>query len=243
MLDSAPNRTIPHTLKAGAQGWPVYGLQRGLNSLGATIGADGAFGPVTELAVRAYQRESGLLVDGLAGRDTQWTIVQRIEHVVDGLHAGLPVGLLRGLTEMESGSRLGAVNWSVAGGVDCGILQRRIIGPPFRAADLRAAYSPAAAMDASARELTGRATTYRGYGLGRERAWRLALLGHNWPWAAAQLARYRKLPDPDGRAGWVPAGVLFPDGVRVRSRIEWCEFYALGGKHGEATGARYVTDW
>ena len=52
-------------LKRGLAGEPVKILQA---KLGVT--ADGQFGPGTEEALKAYQKEHGLAVDGVAGPDT-----------------------------------------------------------------------------------------------------------------------------------------------------------------------------
>lgn len=52
-------------LKRGLKGAPVKRLQE---ALGVT--ADGDFGPGTEKAVREYQQNNGLAVDGIAGPDT-----------------------------------------------------------------------------------------------------------------------------------------------------------------------------
>jgi peptidoglycan hydrolase-like protein with peptidoglycan-binding domain len=52
-------------LKRGLSGDPVKVLQ---GKLGVT--ADGIFGPGTETALRDYQKQHGLMVDGVAGPDT-----------------------------------------------------------------------------------------------------------------------------------------------------------------------------
>ncbi len=52
-------------LKRGMKGAPVKRLQEKLG-----IDADGDFGPGTERALKAYQKENGLVVDGIAGPDT-----------------------------------------------------------------------------------------------------------------------------------------------------------------------------
>ena len=52
-------------LKRGLAGEPVQRLQAKLG-----IDADGQFGPGTEAALKAYQTNSGLAVDGIAGPDT-----------------------------------------------------------------------------------------------------------------------------------------------------------------------------
>ena len=58
-------------LRYGSTGPAVERLQHDLRRHGMGITADGVFGPATETAVRAFQREQGLVIDGLAGRKTQ----------------------------------------------------------------------------------------------------------------------------------------------------------------------------
>ena len=58
-------------LKKGSSGHQVVELQEGLEALGYELGmCDGAFGPATEKAVKAFQTAENLTVDGLAGRGT-----------------------------------------------------------------------------------------------------------------------------------------------------------------------------
>ena len=56
------------TLRRGAVSTYVLVLQDALNALGySTRTLDGKFGPNTESALRAYQRQAGLSVDGICG--------------------------------------------------------------------------------------------------------------------------------------------------------------------------------
>jgi peptidoglycan L-alanyl-D-glutamate endopeptidase CwlK len=58
-------------LRMGVSGDAVERLQKRLGNLGFDPGAiDGAFGPATDAAVRAFQASEGLLVDGIVGRRT-----------------------------------------------------------------------------------------------------------------------------------------------------------------------------
>ena len=69
---SKPAETVVFNLRRGSRGSDVTKLQTALNSLGYDCGeADGIFGVKTEMAVRAFQAENGLAVDGIAGRFTQ----------------------------------------------------------------------------------------------------------------------------------------------------------------------------
>lgn len=62
------------TLGRGDQGAGVRRLQALLNAAGQKISEDGAFGPGTEAAVRAEQRQGGITVDGVAGPNT-WAVL------------------------------------------------------------------------------------------------------------------------------------------------------------------------
>ncbi len=58
-------------LRSGSSGDAVTALQRKLWALGFDPGPiDGAFGPKTDDAVKRYQEEKGLQVDGIAGPET-----------------------------------------------------------------------------------------------------------------------------------------------------------------------------
>jgi peptidoglycan hydrolase-like protein with peptidoglycan-binding domain len=60
------------TLKKGSRGDAVKGLQNALNARSSQgVGAvDGIFGPATENAVKQFQRDVGLVEDGIAGPAT-----------------------------------------------------------------------------------------------------------------------------------------------------------------------------
>ena len=58
-------------LKRGARGSAVAALQTALTSHGHPLVADGAFGPATERAVKAFQARNRLKVDGIAGPATR----------------------------------------------------------------------------------------------------------------------------------------------------------------------------
>lgn len=54
----------------GSSGAGVSDLQRYLNDVGLSIAIDGAYGPETAAAVRAFQEARGIRVDGIAGPET-----------------------------------------------------------------------------------------------------------------------------------------------------------------------------
>ena len=57
-------------IRKGDQQHPVTTLQYLLRARGHTVTVDGIFGPKTDAAVRAFQRQKSLAVDGIVGPDT-----------------------------------------------------------------------------------------------------------------------------------------------------------------------------
>lgn len=67
-----PTESVIFNLRRGSKGSEVTKLQQALNDLGYDCGAaDGIFGAKTAAAVRAFQADNGLAVDGIAGKATQ----------------------------------------------------------------------------------------------------------------------------------------------------------------------------
>ncbi len=83
-------------------------LQEALNALGFACGAsDRIFGPFTEHAVREFQRNSGLVADGIAGEGTLRAI-SALRHIWEGKAAGshsaartAPVRACEGLSRVD----------------------------------------------------------------------------------------------------------------------------------------------
>lgn len=72
----AINDSKRQTLRQGSRGGAVKWLQIILNDrTGAGLTVDGVFGPMTDRAVRAYQRSRGLVVDGIVGPRTWGSLV------------------------------------------------------------------------------------------------------------------------------------------------------------------------
>lgn len=77
------------TLRYRDQGDDVLRMQKALVSLGyATGGTDGKFGPTTEKAVRQFQKDNGLTVDGAAGSATLTLLYDRAESSTSGSTGG-----------------------------------------------------------------------------------------------------------------------------------------------------------
>ena len=71
-----PRVEAPFLLRKGDVGEGVQLLQMALSMLGYSIDIDGDFGPATDAALRAFQQEHQLMVDGIAGTQTWETIVK-----------------------------------------------------------------------------------------------------------------------------------------------------------------------
>jgi hypothetical protein len=246
-LPLTPNKTTPSSLRKGDQGWPVYGLQSGLDALGYNLTFDGDFGVRTDQAVRNFQLKQKLQPDGIAGQATQTRIITLLDAKTHNKHKQLPAGLLRGFSESEGGNNVGAVNWHVSGGVDCGVVQVRCYGPPYKANEMYVAYDPLKSMERVAVTFLGKVSSFRGMSYAKKQplefAQRCAALYWNWPYAADQYARYGKLPNPNKNATWAVVNgkrIKFPDGAPVMTYKDWAEFYAMSGKHGEGRVTRYV---
>jgi N-acetylmuramoyl-L-alanine amidase len=69
---------VPTQLRRGSHGEAVRDLQLRLSALGLDVGADeaGDLGEATEAAVRSFQDQRGLRVDGIVGRETWSSLVE-----------------------------------------------------------------------------------------------------------------------------------------------------------------------
>lgn len=238
----------------GEVSWRAYALQKVCNSLRFAVdGAwdrlepDGGYGEVSLVTVKAVQRHLGLVADGVVGQKTQGALLGFVGERVEALRPTLPRGLTKGQILSEAGEQLGCVNWSSPGGVDCGPLQWRLLGPPFSRSKLIFAFDPVTAAVAAMDKIAADALKYFGYAGVRNRAdrsefaWRLGALAHNAPAFATDIALDGYLYNP-GANGWMP-GATFPDGEPVVTRLDCLQFYALGGPHGEGRVTRFVKTW
>jgi peptidoglycan hydrolase-like protein with peptidoglycan-binding domain len=99
-------------LQKGSTDPAVRDLQEALKTLGLNPGPiDGQFGTVTEAAVKAFQQQRGIAVDGVVGKVTRINIdeADQSEPVLDIGSAGLPV--------RRAQKRMSLVGFDV-GGVD-----------------------------------------------------------------------------------------------------------------------------
>lgn len=219
----------------GSIGWPVYSIQAGLVARGFNLVADGIFGYQTKRKVMTFQENNGLLADGIVGPATKRALVEKVAVLVDEERPNLPNGLLRQMARAEGGDNTAAINEydppTGLHGTDCGIMQIRCY-EPYTDAALKQAFDPYAAMEEAANRFESAKnryyTNYNWTRNNRVRSERCALMSHNWPVGANDIASDGNLSNPSGEAAWVPAGVKMLDGTVVNTRQEWCDFYAMG---------------
>ncbi|MDR7276927.1 peptidoglycan recognition protein family protein [Catenuloplanes atrovinosus] len=72
------------TFGEGARGQHVRTIQHLLRQHGATVTADGAFGPATAAAVRAFQTSRGLTADGVVGPPTWPVLIVTVRNGASG---------------------------------------------------------------------------------------------------------------------------------------------------------------
>jgi hypothetical protein len=252
-----PDLTLPpqtlYTIEPETRGAAVFGVQRALNRsrvFDTNLAPDGIYGNKTVTRVSRFQSRIGLEPDGRFGPNTS----REVSHLLQDFAVGdlvLPGHITYSLVALESGDLIGAVNWSVAGGVDCSYVQRRVYEPYDDAAIQRAfdGYYQFGLLVKNLRWWHDKFWTTPNEVDTHELAWRLAVLQHNYPSGASIIAR-------DGLDGlsaywhtpqsWVTVhGRTFEDGAPVRTPLEWCQHYALGAPaHGhEGLAVRGVTDW
>jgi hypothetical protein len=130
MFESVPNYSRYRTLRLttpNMRGEDVFALQTALNDrgLGFPLGViDGILGPKTARAITQAQEEMSITADGLAGGQTQSTLVRRLADRAR-YENSLPIGLVFGQLMHESSCRVG--NYSAAredGSYDAGVAQR-----------------------------------------------------------------------------------------------------------------------
>lgn len=238
-----------YIVERGDRGVVVFAVQKALTDIGLTVSVDEVFGDETAAKVRVFQNAVNLKADGRFGPVTSSKMAAKLASQVSGTAPG---PLVRGIVKAESAEVIGAVNTSVPGGIDCGYVQRRVYSADFdNLATVRRAFDGLYQMNLLATSLRNRHDAFFGRPGARthERAWRLAALYHNYPYAAEKISQV----GVDALGGywttpinWVEAiGAKFPDGEPVRTPLEWCQYYALGSSSHDAPGVttQFVTSW
>ncbi len=247
-----PNANYRYAFAEKMNGWDVWAFQVALNShqKATQIKEDGFFGPVTKAAVQQEQARHHLDPDGVAGALTQNAIATTEAKTAESAHR-IPLGLLKGIAEGESGLQFAAVsgpNWNDS--FDAGITQDNLAPNELSHIDR---WHHAFELPTQFGELGAKLRAqYDGY-LGdpgcpnAKAAWFCAILYHNWPAAADKTAakqfdawryfavdstgvgRYYGVDEP---AYWV----IQASGGRLRTAREWRNNYV-------SSKTMYVKSW
>ncbi len=256
MAYAIPKET-DYVLREGDRGVVVWALQRTCNKLGIPTSEDGAFGPSTVVSAKAIQIMLKTAQDGIVGPTTQRLLAEHLCRRQES-RSHLYNKLLLSLVMYETGGYLGAVNYNKPGGVDCGLVQRRVYD--FQLGDDQAvkdAFDAAYQLGIVAADLKLEYARIMARGVVRksQTGWRLAILDHNYPALADAISRngfkrlssYYTTPQDwtilyDGKGN--PYRLKFPDGHEVRTPLEWGQRYALGNPdHSEPGQAVKLVEW
>lgn len=259
--------TIPRSsvtvLRQGDRGVVVWAFQRTCERLSIPIagGADGEFQDGTTVAAKTLQIKlgfSGNDVDGIVGPQTQRALAEYLCHREETI-TKVPDNILLSQVLYESDGYLGAVNWSVAGGVDVGIAQRRVYATDYDDEQvIMRAFDAAYQIDLVAARDKDLKSIYLARGVIRkvETAYRCAVLAHNYPsladrisrdgfkglssyWTSVQGWTLQRNPDTDKTYY-----LKFPDGHEIKTPLEWGQRYSLGNpEHNEPGQAVKFVDW
>jgi lysozyme len=90
-------------LKRRLKGPPGRQLQEHLNRLGSSLRSDGDFGPATEEAVRRFQGQHGLAVDGVVGPETSQKLLGTVPAAGPKSPASVSSELVEAVARWEGG--------------------------------------------------------------------------------------------------------------------------------------------
>ena len=243
-------RTTDYIIKEGDTGIVVWALQRVCNKMGIPTSEDGVFGEATKSSAEALQIKMRTTADGVFGPKSQRALADYLTSREEKAE-GLPENILLAKVNYESGGFLGAVNWSVPGGVDCGITQRRVYDHQFDDDDaIKRAFDAIYQINLSGSRINELYGIFMARGVIRKRetGYRVAVLSHNYPYLADRISRvgFKGLSSYfTSPQSWVTVHNLkFPDGHPIRTPLDWAQRYSLGNEaHNEPGQAVKLVSW
>lgn len=224
-----PSEDYRYAVRFGDRGTDVAVAQLNLPE----TAVDGVYGVETEQSVLTWQKAHKLTADGICGLETQRSLIVGLSRPASRGH-GLPRGLLKSIASNESGfalsaagEHLGDVGWDV--GAFCRSSGRSVPDQAF----LRSAYDVTESAEWTASKLVGvrealadpvpsRYLTELAGGRKERFLWQLAILAHNWPVAARNIAsKGAATYDDDAPAQWI----IDATNGRISTPREWCTDY------------------
>ncbi len=207
--------------------------------LNLDIHVDGDFGAKTEKAVTNWQENHGFApegIDGVAGPDTQRSIIVLKSRPATEKY-DLPAGILKSIAFNESGFILSAAGpHSGDAGWDVGAFCRSSGSTPPTPSQAREFFNVTKSADWTANHLIVTKSelgvpvdssylTDIGENNKDEFAWQLAILAHNWPYAADNIADrghiFNDPADDDQPANWI----IIASGGRLSTPRQWVTSY------------------
>jgi len=233
-----PTPNYRYATKEGMSGVEVWALQINLTEIGYPLAFDGIFGPATDAAVKRFQQDQGLVVDGIAGVMTQRGIILKAATPASSKYT-LPMGLLKSIASNESGFVLAAYSPHPSdGGFDFGPYQ--LAFPPAEMNET--IYQSACDSRVMAIHVGSDARQFKNQFRQAPKvdsdkyAWQLAVLYHNWPFAAHNLANIGSIY-PNAAMDDVPqAWIVSASGGRLATPRQWVDHYI-------AASTVFVTSW
>lgn len=232
-----PARDYRRAFKRGMRGTDVGALQINLG-----VSVDGVFGQQTGIAVRNCQMQCKLVVDGIAGPATQQALIGLLSLPSERKY-GLPEGTLKSMALNESGNLVAAFAPHPSdSGFDLGALQKSITPAEIGNQDsYRHAYDVKAMAVETAKKIRDYYESFKGKphvldsqnyyrkALSPEDAdtyaWMLAILVHNWPSAAYNLANHGSIFQDSARDTQYAAWVDQASASRITTPREWVLSY------------------
>lgn len=233
MINLLPSAYYSYATRHGDKGTDVAALQINLPRLEV----DGVFGDETEAAVKTWQYDNNLVVDGIAGMGTQQSIItQRVKQPSKDFN--LPIGLLKSIASNESGFALAAAGphlndsgWDV--GAFCRSSGSSYPDQEFlyEAYDVRKSAKWTANHVIAAKEaltyppVKSRYYTEMGEDNEKEFLWKLAILSHNWPVAARNIASRGTAMITAGADDKPAQWIIDATNGRLSTPRQWCMGY------------------
>lgn len=228
-----PSSDYRYALRKDDVGTDVAVLQMNIGRLYV----DGVYGNKTRRRVRLWQASHLLVPDGIAGLQTQQSIIVSRSKAASKKY-NLPKGLLKSIASNESGFSLAAAGRHLNdNGWDIGAFCRSS-GPDYPSQDfLLSAYNVAESAEWTANHVVearkaltfppyrGRYFEEMGESNVEEFLWKLAILSHNWPVAARNISRIGTAMLTTGADDEPQDWIISATGGRLSTPREWCMSY------------------